>query len=73
MHRKNFSVPFLLAGAMALGAMGVAAAQTTAELKKDQGTPGDVLVYGMGQHAQRCSPLTTINTDNLKKLVPKWS
>ena len=73
MNRKNFSVPFLLAGAMALGAMGAAAAQTTADLKKDQDTPGDVLVYGMGQHGQRYSSLTTINKDNVKKLVPKWS
>ena len=73
MKRLSFSAPFYLAGAIALTAIGGAAAQTTADLNKDQDTPGDVLVYGMGPHAQRYSPLTRINKGNVKRLVPKWS
>lgn len=73
MKKLSFSAPFYLAGAIALTAVGGAAAQTTADLNKDQDTPGDVLVYGMGPHAQRYSPLTRINKGNVKRLVPKWS
>src|SRR5262245_19948933 len=48
-------------------------AQTTDELKNDDKTPGDVLTYGMGYSQQRFSPLTRINRDNVKRLVPAWS
>ena len=48
-------------------------AQTTDELKNDEKTPGDVLTYGMGYGHQRFSPLTQINRDNVKRLVPAWS
>ena len=47
----------------------VANAQTADELKNDENTPGDVLVYGMGYSGQRFSPLTQINKDN----VASWS
>jgi alcohol dehydrogenase (cytochrome c) len=52
--------------------MGVLA-QTSADLKNDANTPGDVLVYGMGYSGQRYSPLTQINKQNVSKLVPIWS
>ena len=42
------------------------------DLKNDEKTPGDVLVYGMGYSGQRYSPLTQINKDNVGKLVPIW-
>src|SRR5262245_63712918 len=48
-------------------------AQTTEELKNDDKTPGDVLTYGMGYSQQRFSPLTQINKQNVKRLVPAWS
>ena len=48
-------------------------AQTADDLKKDATTPGDVLVYGMGYSAQRYSPLTQINKQNVGKLVPVWA
>ena len=51
----------------------MALAQTADELKNDQKTPGDVLTYGMGYGHQRFSPLTQINRDNVKRLVPAWS
>ena len=50
-----------------------ALAQTADELKNDEKTPGDVLTYGMGYSQQRFSPLTQINRDNVKRLVPAWS
>jgi len=51
---------------------GGAFAQSAADLKNDQATPGDVLVYGMGYAGQRYSPLTQINKQNVGKLVPMW-
>jgi alcohol dehydrogenase (cytochrome c) len=48
-------------------------AQTADDLKNDEKTPGDVLVYGMGYSANRFSPLTQINKDNVSKLVPVWA
>jgi alcohol dehydrogenase (cytochrome c) len=48
-------------------------AQTADELKHDEKTPGDVLTYGMGYSQQRFSPLTQINHQNVKRLVPAWS
>ena len=50
-----------------------ALAQTDADLKNDANTPSDVLVYGMGYSAQRYSPLTRINKENVSKLVPVWA
>ncbi len=47
-------------------------AQSTDDLKNDEKTPADVLVYGMGYSGQRYSPLTQINKDNVSKLVPLW-
>ena len=49
-----------------------ACAQTADDLKNDQLTPGDVLVYGMGYPGQRYSPLTQINKENVSRLVPMW-
>ena len=51
----------------------LALAQTTDELKNDERTPDDVLTYGMGYGQQRFSPLTRINRNNVKRLVPAWS
>ena len=44
-----------------------------ADLMNDQASTGDVLTYGMGPQAQRFSPLTTLNADNVSKLVPAFS
>src|ERR1700744_3793598 len=57
-----------------LAALPIAAlAQTADDLKNDEKTPDNVLVYGMGYSGQRFSPLTQINKDNAGKLVPVWS
>jgi len=52
MKRRLFSAPIYLAGTLALTAIGGSAAQTAADLNKDQNSPGDVLVYGMGPIAR---------------------
>src|ERR1700722_10043742 len=50
-----------------------ALAQTSDDLKNDEKTPDNVLVYGMGYSGNRFSPLTQINKENISKLVPAWS
>jgi len=50
-----------------------ALAQTADDLKNDEKTPDNVLVYGMGYSGNRYSPLTQINKDNVGKLTPVWS
>lgn len=70
---------FLLASCAVLGLslaalpQAYAAGPTDADLMKDAETPGDVLTNGMGPRAQRYSPLKTLNTDNVTKLVPVFS
>ena len=65
--------PTLLAVLMSTAFPLLALAQTADELKNDQNTPGDILTYGMGYGHQRYSPLTQINRDTVKRLVPAWS
>jgi alcohol dehydrogenase (cytochrome c) len=48
-------------------------AQSAADLKSDAASTGDVLTYGMGYSQQRFSPLTQINRQTVKRLVPAWS
>ena len=58
--------------AFAAAFSGSALAQSADDLKNDEKTPGDVLVYGMGYSGNRYSPLTQINKENVSKLVPIW-
>jgi len=48
-------------------------AQTAQELAKGYDDTKNVLNYGMGYNLQRFSPLTQINKETVKKLVPVWS
>jgi alcohol dehydrogenase (cytochrome c) len=64
----------VLAIAGAYIALGSAqAAVTDKDIANDATTIGDVVSAGLGPWAQRYSPLTKINTENVKKLVPAWS
>ena len=63
----------LLAALVSAGVPMLALAQTADELRNDDKTPGDVLTYGMGLNQQRFSPLTQINRQTVKRLVPAWS
>ena len=49
-------------------------AQTDADLAQGaQKDTSNVLNYGMGYNLQRFSPLTQINRDTVKRLVPVWN
>ena len=50
-----------------------ASAQTADQLVKGATDTANVLNYGMGYNLQRFSPLTQINRDNAKNLVPVWN
>src|SRR5258708_40075541 len=62
----------LAAGLFILASSG-ASAQTTDQLVKGATDTSNVLNYGMGYNLQRFSPLTQINKDNAKNLVPVWN
>jgi alcohol dehydrogenase (cytochrome c) len=65
--------PTLLAVLVSAAVPTMVLAQTSEDLKNDEKSTGDVLVYGMGYSAQRYSPLTQINKQNVNRLVPVWS
>jgi alcohol dehydrogenase (cytochrome c) len=65
--------PIVLAALVGAAFPLAALAQSADDLKNDHKTPGDVLTYGMGYAQNRYSPLTNINRDNVKRLVPAWS
>lgn len=50
-----------------------AAGPTLDELRNDHKLPESITTYGMGQNAQRWSPLTQIDRDTVANLVPAWS
>jgi len=63
----------LIAAALSTALPFSAFAQTSDDLKNDEKTPDNVLVYGMGYSGNRYSPLTQITKENASKLVPVWS
>jgi alcohol dehydrogenase (cytochrome c) len=64
---------FALAAGFAIFASCGASAQTADQLVKGATDTSNVLNYGMGYNLQRFSPLTQINKDNAKNLVPVWN
>ena len=50
-----------------------ALAQTADEIKNAEKTSQHVLTYGMSYNHQRYSPLSQINRNTVKRLVPVWS
>ena len=62
-----------LAAGLAILAPFAASAQTTEQLVKGATDTSNVLNYGMGYNLQRFSPLTQINKDNARNLVPVWN
>lgn len=44
-----------------------------ADIVNDAKTVDDVVSYGLGQKGQRYSPMTQINKDSIKDLVPVWN
>ena len=62
----------LVAGLAILAPFG-ASAQTNDQLVKGATDTSNVLNYGMGYNLQRFSPLTQINKQNARDLVPVWN
>ncbi|WP_316227277.1 methanol/ethanol family PQQ-dependent dehydrogenase [Bradyrhizobium sp. SZCCHNR1047] len=62
-----------LAAGLAIFASHGASAQSADQLVKGATDTANVLNYGMGYNLQRFSPLTQINKDNAKNLVPVWN
>ena len=58
---------------LALFCAPAAMAQTNEELVKGANDTNNVLNYGMGYNLQRFSPLTQINRQTVKHLVPVWN
>src|SRR5436305_8176368 len=70
---RECMIRLALAAGLALLAPFAASAQTTEQLVKGATDTSNVLNYGMGYNLQRFSPLTQINRDNAKNLVPVWN
>src|SRR4051794_24720704 len=66
-------IRLLAAGVLSLGLTGLAAAQTDEALRNAGKDPSSILTYGMSYSQQRFSPLTQINRDTIKRLVPAWT
>jgi len=67
--KRSMAFAALLSAAVPFAAL----AQTADDLRNDGKTPGDVVVPGMGYAGQRFSPLSQINKDNARRLVPVWA
>ena len=63
----------LLLGAALSGMTASHAAVSDRMIDDDARTTADVLSWGLGSQGQRYSPLKTVNTANVGKLVPVWS
>lgn len=62
-----------LAAAWLWAGLAQAGPVTDADIVADAQTPGDVLSFGLGTRGQRYSPLTQVNAQTVKNLVPAWS
>ncbi|EHR73619.1 PQQ-dependent dehydrogenase, methanol/ethanol family [Burkholderiales bacterium JOSHI_001] len=58
---------------LAIASLGAQAAVTDQMIENDAKSTGDVLSWGVGTQGQRYSPLKSVNTGNVGKLVPAWS
>ncbi len=73
MTRSLLAAAILSVGLAATGPASAASKVTWDDIANDAATTEDVLAYGIGPKAQRYSPMTDINKDNVHKLVPAWS
>ncbi|MBL4907043.1 MAG: PQQ-dependent dehydrogenase, methanol/ethanol family [Sneathiella sp.] len=66
---------WLMLAAISISALGTGTlqAQSAMELSNDAKSTNAVLTVGLGQGQQRYSPLSTINTTTVKRLVPVWN
>src|SRR3989440_2835097 len=64
---------FIASAAAVLCFSTAASAQTLDDLKNDGKNTDNILTYGMGYHQQRYSPLTQIDKNTVRRLVPVWN
>ncbi len=62
-----------ISACISVSANTVSANVTDQDILNDQKNTSQVVTSGMGLMGQRFSPLTKINTDNVKKLLPVWA
>ncbi len=62
-----------LLAALLMTVCGAAYAVTDEDILNDAQTTHQVVTYGLGQQGQRFSPLSQINTETVKNLVPAWA
>jgi alcohol dehydrogenase (cytochrome c) len=72
-QREGLMKRIALAASLVILASCGASAQTADQLVKGATDTSNVLNYGMGYNLQRFSPLTQINKDTAKNLVPVWN
>ncbi|NEX47941.1 PQQ-dependent methanol/ethanol family dehydrogenase [Pseudotabrizicola algicola] len=70
---NRFIVAAVAGLAASLATAPIYAGVTEEQLAGDAQSTGDVLTNGMGRDLQRFSPLTTLNKENVKNLVPAWA
>ena len=58
---------------LGLASLGAQAVVTDQMIENDAKSTSDILSWGLGTQGQRYSPLKTINTANVAKLLPVWS
>ena len=74
--RKAFTIPSVSALALLVaGGLSAAIAKdvTWEDILNDHETTNDVLMYGLGNNAQRYSSLNQINAETVKHLRPAWA
>ncbi len=67
---RGIGMALALSSAAGLASQVHAKDVTWDDIANDAQTPENVLGYGIGPKAQRYSPMTTINRDNVERLVP---
>lgn len=62
-----------ISAAISVSAQNASANVSDQDILNDQNITSQVVTNGMGLNGQRFSPLSKINKDNVKKLLPVWS
>ena len=70
---RGISLALMLGSSVALSLQVHAKDVTWDDIANDAQTTENVLGYGIGPKAQRYSPMTTVNRENVERLVPAWS
>ncbi|SFM63492.1 methanol/ethanol family PQQ-dependent dehydrogenase [Marinobacter zhejiangensis] len=70
---RAMGLALTMTSSAALTTNALASEVTWEDILNDAETTENVLMYGIGPKAQRYSPMTTVNTTNVERLVPAYS